>query len=273
MHTQTRRLLLNIGLLLSVVGGGGYFWWQAHQPAPTTQVQLSTLDKAAITRIALVRHPKSATGETIRLVKQGDQWQMQEPKQAAVNPVRVTQLLTLLDEKVAARYDASGKDLHQYGLEPPENVLELNDETFVFGLDNPISHNRYVLHAGKINLLSESVYGVLTGSALDLIANTLVSPPRTVKQLTLPSQFAAKPETAQNWQMADALRVEAWDGTGASQGQITLSLDDGSTLTLDLLTAQGDLVIGNKALGIRYILPDTLRADLLPVAVPPTPSP
>lgn len=164
MGTQTRRLLVNLALLLIVAGVGGRVWWQTSQPEKSPPTLLA-LGKGEITRIGIVRHPGTPQADSIRMEKQpGEQWQMLEPKQAKVNHTRITQLFTLLDETVTASYDATGKDLKQYALQPGNVALTLNGQTLLFGMENPVSHQRYILHDGRIKLVSEAVYGLLTGT-------------------------------------------------------------------------------------------------------------
>jgi hypothetical protein len=264
MGTQLRRLWLNLALLLLVAGLGGFAWWKTNQPEAMPDT-LTALQRADITHIAMTRYQEDGKPETIRLERQGESWHMLEPRQLPVNPLRIRQLLTLLDETVDAYYDAAGKDLKQYGLEPGKASLQLNTETFVFGTDNPISHKRYILHGGKIQLVSEAAFGLLTGDVLDLAANTLVPVGATVKSVVLPAMYNAKAAgIVQNWQVADALRVEVLDKALASKGKVTLTMADGTAINLDLLSTEGDLVLGNAALGIQYVLPDVQRKNLFP---------
>ena len=226
---------------------------------------LLTLTRADITRVTITREPGSAKPDIIRLERQGEHWRMLEPKQVEANPTRVSQLFTLLDEPVAASYDAAGKDLAQYGLAPGKVSVAFNDETLLFGMDNPISRQRYILHAGKIKLVSEAVSGLLTGEATALVANKLVPDGRSVKAVSLPEGYDAKAaDLVQHWQSADAIRVEAYAGE-ASKGKITLMLDDASKVELDLLSGDGELVLANIVSGVRYILAETQRRYLLPI--------
>lgn len=263
-NTQSRRLWLNLALSVLVGGLGAVAWWQSSQPAHLPETLL-TLTHAAITRVTITREPGSAKPDIIRLERQGDRWRMLEPKQVEANPARISQLFTLLDESVAASYDAAGKNLAQYGLEPGQVSVAFNDETLLLGTDNPISRQRYILHAGKIKLVSEAVFGLLTGEASALIANKLVPEGRSVKAVALPAGYNAKTaDLVQNWQSADALRVETYAGE-VSKGKITLTLDDGSHLEFDLLSSNGELVLANIVSGVRYILAETQWRYLLPI--------
>jgi len=262
--TQTRRWVLNLALLVLVGGLGALAWWQMQQPAaqPDTLLRLTRGD---ITRVTITRELGSAPPEVIRLERAGERWRMLEPKQVDANATRISQLFTLLDETVTASYDAAGKDLKQYGLEPGSASLAFNAETVVFGAENPISRKRYLLHDGKIKLVSEAVFGLLTGEATTLVANKLVPEGRTVKAVSLPAGFnASAAGLLQKWQSADALRVEAYAGE-ASQGKVVLTLDDGNKLTLDLLSDEGELVLANIVSGIRYVCAEPQRKILLPL--------
>ena len=261
--TQTRRLWLNLALLLLVGGLGAAAWWQSNQPVKLPETLLS-LTRADITRVTITREPGSAKPDIIQLEREGERWRMLEPKQGDANPVRISQLFTLLDETVMGSYDATGKDLKQYGLEPGEVSVAFNDQTVLFGTENPISRSRYLLHAGKIQLVSEAVFGLLTGEATALLANKLVPEGRSVKAVSLPEGFNAKAaDVLQNWQSADAIRVEAYAGE-MSKGQITLTLDDGSQIVLDLLSSDGELVLANIVSGVRYVMAETQWRHLLP---------
>lgn len=171
MGAMLRRMLLNLALLLLVAGVGVWGWQLARQPEKTSEALLS-LGKGEINQLIIMLRPGTAQVQTIRMQKYAaEQWKMLEPQQANVNPVRVTQLLTLLDEVVNASYDVQGKDLTQYALQPGNVTLTLNDQTLVFGMENPVSHQRYILHNGKIKLVSEAVYGLLIGAVQDWLAD------------------------------------------------------------------------------------------------------
>lgn len=262
-NAQTRRLLLNLVLLLLVAGLGGFVWWKNSQPEPA-QASLISLTRPDITRVIITRDADSARPDVIRLERSGEQWRMTEPLQMAANPARISQLFTLLDEAVDASYDAADKDLKQYGLDPATVSLAFNDQTLLFGDDNSISHKRYILTGGQIKLASEAVYGLLTGEPLDLVSNKLVPVGRSVKAVSLPEGYSSKPETLQNWQSADAIRLEKQEGKPDGDQQVTLTLDDGSKLVYALSQSSDDLVLVNEALGIRYILPETQRINLFP---------
>lgn len=260
---HTKRLYLNLSLLVVVLILGAIVWWQVSKPLSTAP-SLLALTKADINHITIKRNLDKDKPETIRLVKQAEQWRMLEPKNYAVNPIRMAQLFTLLDEPVEASYPAQGKDLKTYGLQPGKVELSFNDQALILGDDNPVSHKRYILHQGSIKLVSEAVVGLLQGDVLDLLSTKLVPPERTLQQVTLPDTYAKVAPLLQNWRLADAIQIEAWDGKGESKGQIVLSLDDGSQVNLSILNDQDEFILGNTSLGLRYKLVPGQMANLLP---------
>lgn len=265
MQTQTRQLWLNLILLLLTLGLGGWAWWYAQRP-PAAPQNLTTLPRETITRVVITRNAQDGKPETLQLERQAGQWYMTAPHRWPLNPVRLSQLFTLLDETVETRYDATGKDLQGYGLEPAVTRLQLNDQTFVFGIDNPVSHKRYILHDGKLSLVSEAVYGLLTGEAVALAANTPVPPGSPLAKVDLPAGYAPQQASGlvQDWQAASAIRVQVAGKSPASRGKIVLTLANGNRITLDLLTTEGELLLGNAELGLQYVFPETQRQQLLP---------
>lgn len=262
-NTHSKQLILNSVLLLIIGVLGFLVWWQVTKPSVVTTTLLP-IAKAEINVITLKRNLDSNAPEIIRLQKQGEQWYTLEPKSYPINHTRMTQLFTLLDESVDASYPAAGKDLQRYGLIPGKVELSFNEHKFLFGEDNPVSHKRYILSAGTIYLVSEAVSGLLQGDVLDLLATKLVPSGRTLKQVTLPDNYVRVPQLTQNWQSADAIQIDAWDGKGESKGQVVLNLDDGSQVILQILSDQGELVLGNTSLGLRYHLVEGQIANLMP---------
>lgn len=169
LSAQSRRLFLNLLLLVVIAVLGWLVWWQAGQPGDAPETLLD-LPQAGIHSITITRQPDSTMPDIIQLKKQADGWRMVEPEQAAIDAKRLKLLFTLLNETVEADYDASDKNLAQYGLEPGEVSVAFNDQILLFGGVNPVSKRRYILHEGRIKLISEAVYGVLTGDSRALLA-------------------------------------------------------------------------------------------------------
>ncbi len=273
--TQSRRLLLNL-LLLVLVGGLVWLagWWSGASqiPAPDHLLPL-TLDQ--VEQIEIERNPAASGTDVISLHKQGEGWQITQPQSMAANPVRVRQLLTLLDEPIEARYAAAGKDLQQYALDPGNVVVDFNQERVVLGMMNPVSNKRYARHADQIMLVADNVFGMLTGSWLDFAALKLVPADFIVKSVQLPAGHPAADTPVMDWQSAEAVRLEVLDATndkdtddkaGAYAGlpRIVLHSTEGASMEFVVLASEDELILGDVVRGIRFIVPAEQGKQLLP---------
>ncbi|MFN3786400.1 MAG: DUF4340 domain-containing protein, partial [Thiothrix sp.] len=147
MHVVRKRFLWNVLLLLLVTVLAGVVWWQANRSAVIPQ-RLLTLTRAEVQQVTLIQQPDTPQQTLIRLQRDGERWRITAPRQLAANPAKISQLFTLLDESVSASYAAEGKDLAQYGLQPPALKVQFNDASLLFGTENPVSRQRYFLHDG-----------------------------------------------------------------------------------------------------------------------------
>ena len=262
MSMMQKRLYLNLGLaalliaLLVVVIG--------LPQGTTTKAPLVTIPATDIQRIQIT---KPDDKDSILLLKQANIWYMQQPKQALVNPVRIAQLLTLTDEAIEADYDAQATDLSSFGLTPAHVSLQINEQRYDFGNLNPVSKQRYILTKGRLYLVSEGVDSLLTSKAFDWIDLQLVPENVPIKTVILPMGYRQIPELKQNWQSANAVRIEACTGQEPQQGSIKLILTNGQTLDYQWLKTHGEeLILCNSTLGLRYILPNQQQTHLLPEA-------
>lgn len=256
MSIVSKRLGWNLLLSLFVVALAGVAWWQAHRPN-VVQPSLVGLSSAEVQQVIITRQPDTAQQSVLHLQREGEQWRMTAPRQLATNPAKISQLFTLLDETVSASYPAEGKDLTQYGLQPPMLKVQFNDTTVLLGTENPVSQQRYFLRDGQLMLASEAIYALLNSDVLNWVANRLIPEKREVKAVNAPEGLSVKRDL-DYWQSLSALRVEDWDGKDAGKGKITLTLDDNSQVELVVLSLGEEWVLGNPALKLRYVLPSLL---------------
>ena len=259
MSLMQKRLYLNLGLLGLLIG---LIVVVIRLPTTeTTKAALVSIPRQKIQRIQ-IRKPNAL--DSIVLVKQTNTWYMQQPKQALVNPIRMAQLLTFTDDAIEADYDARGKDLSTFGLTPAHVSLQINEQHYDFGNLNPVSKQRYILNNGHLNLVSEGIDSLLTGSAFDWIDLQLVPESVPIKTVLLPTGYRQTPELKQNWQSATAVRIEACTGQESQKGTIELNLSNGQVLAYQWLQNSTDeLVLCNPASGLSYILPSQQQEYLL----------
>ncbi|WP_298607931.1 DUF4340 domain-containing protein [uncultured Thiothrix sp.] len=269
-----RRLAVNILLLWLVAGLAGLVWWQLQQKEQIAQsTRLLPLSLAEVNSVVVER--KQAGFETkLELKRTGEQWQVLQPQKIAANPVKVRQLFTLLDEKVESSYDSAGKDLAAYGLEPAELTVSINGYKLVLGNTNPVSNNRYILNAGKIQLVNEAVYSLLQENWANFVALKLVPESFNLTAVQLPESFAALPQLVSNWKNAEAIRVEAFDPQKLTPEMQSLVLKGATeTRKLTIVNLKDEIVLADLAKQLAYVLPISEAAQLFPAKTGLEPAP
>lgn len=159
MGVQRNRTLLNVGLLLLLVALAGAAWWQSQQK--TDGAVLLALDRSQITRLTIERNLSDEQPELLVFERKAGKWVMLQPQAGDADETRIAHLMTLLGERVENRYSSQGQDLTQFELQPGHVRVTFNDQALVLGMSNPVSQHRYVLHAGDIKLVNETVFGAL----------------------------------------------------------------------------------------------------------------
>lgn len=260
-----RRLSINVLLLMLVVGLAGLVWWQAQQKDQQAQsARLLPITLAEVSSI-LVERTEDGLEHKLELKRTGEQWELTQPIQAAANPIKVRQLVTLLDEKVESSYSSANKDLKAYGLEPPTLAVSFNGSKLVLGTNNPVSNNRYILNAGQIQLVNETIYSLLHEDWVNFVSLKLVADKLQLKSVQLPAGFAELPQLAANWKAAEAIRVEAFDPQKVAPEMQKVVLK-GATETSELLiiNLKDVIVLADASKQLAYVLPISQAAQLFP---------
>lgn len=260
-----RRLSVNTALLLIVLGLAGVVWWQLQQKEQQVQgSHLLPLTIGDVTSI-LVERKKDGLETKLELQRNGEQWSLVQPLKIEANSVKVRQLVTLLDEKVEATYPSANKDLKAYGLEPPDLAVTFNGNKLILGSTNPVSNNRYILNQGQIQLVNETVYGLLHEDWSNFVALKLVSDTFQLKKVKLPTGFADLPQLISNWKTAEAIRVDAFDPQRITPEMQKVMLE-GATQTKELVIVnlKDEIVLADTSKKLAYILPISQAAQLFP---------
>lgn len=268
-----RRLGVNLGLLVLVLGLAGLVWWQLQQKEQALQsARVLPLSLSEVNSVVVERKQEGMDSKLV-LKREGEQWQLVEPQQLAANPIKVRQLFTLLDEKVESSYPSAGKDLSAYGLNPAELSLSINGHQLVFGQTNPVSNNRYLLNAGQIQLVNEAVYSLLQEPWVNFVALQLVPDDFQLSAVQLPSGFAELPQLVSNWKNAEALRIDSFDPQKltADLPRVVLTGSSG-TRELVVVNLKEDIVLADPVKQLTYVLPISQAAQLFPAKTSLEPS-
>jgi len=137
-----------------------YLSRQVEQQASAGFISLSTeLEQVSFRR---------AAQEPLLLQRQAGEWWLKEPFQAPIDPLRMRALLNIATAKVYSQYELAGLNLVEFGLEPPQGVLQLGEVELLFGDKSP-SGKRYVSTAERLYLLDDQHLPLLVANGRELV--------------------------------------------------------------------------------------------------------
>lgn len=270
LSVTMRRFGLNLVLLLIVLGLAGLVGWQLQQRAqPGQSTRLLPLTLADLNSIVVERQDEGVLSQLV-LKRDGEQWSLVQPVLAEANPIKLRQLVTLLDEKVEASYPRANKDLTRYGLEPRQRMISFNGNELVLGDTNPVSNYRYILNGEQIQLVNETIYSLLTEAWVNFISLQLVPTTFQLTAVQLPAGFAESPQLVSAWKTAQAIRLDALDPQAINPDlqKVILSSTTQQGVTehkeLLILNLKDELVLGDVTKQVAYVLPISQAAQLFP---------
>ncbi|MEJ2632217.1 MAG: DUF4340 domain-containing protein [Acidihalobacter sp.] len=276
----TRRLLLNLVLLLVVAGLAVFVFYPRPKPAPPGIAVAPHIDTAAVRHIRIERRSRPA----LVFERNNGDWHLTAPISARANPLMMRALLELPRERSAKRYAAAGLDLSRYGLKPPRASVHFGSVRIDLGGDNSLNQLRYVLSGDGLYLVTDRLSSLPESAAVNWVSLSLLSPKAHIVRLQLPAlDIRAKQPTGwtlqpapahysadqvvallEAWQRATALQLSAAPEAPAStQGDIRIELAGGRRLRLQIVATKPQLVLRNPALGVEYRLPGGAAGRLL----------
>lgn len=264
-RVSMRRLVVNLFLSVLLVGLAGLVWWQLQQKEQQAQSsRLLPLSLADVNSV-VVEYQQEGSETKLELKREGEYWQLLQPQQIDANPLKVRQLFTLLDETVESSYPSAGKDLSAYGLDPAELSLSINGYKLVLGNTNPVSNNRYILNAGQIQLVNETVYSLLQEAWVNFVSLKLVPESFKLNAVQLPEGFTELPSLLSHWKNAEAIRVEAFDPQQLTPKMQRLVLK-GATETRELVIVKltDEIILADPTRQLAYVLPISQATALFP---------
>jgi hypothetical protein len=179
MRWQTTAAL---ALLLAVLGGFYYLyevrWGPGREEATARKGRVFAADTKDVTAIELKR-----AGESVRLQREGDAWQLLEPVKARASRPTVDEVLAnVLTAKIDREIDPSPKSPADFGLDKPaaEFTLTLKDGKTLgleLGAKNPTGVWVYARERGKpaVFVLGESVLRDATRPVADFRDRTILA--------------------------------------------------------------------------------------------------
>ena len=278
-----KRSYLNVALLLVAGGLGAALWFG--QKKEEKGPPLTPLKPAAITRIA-VEHPGKPV---IRLEKKGEAWLLTEPVKSETDKYEIGGILALADLELKSTLDAASVDRKELELDPPKYSVILDDTRIDLGGTEPIKYRRYVSAGGVTGLVDDPPSAALDADYADLVSKSLLPEGTNLRSIELPGltldktadgawtspqQGDAAPaqiaQLAESWRNAKAMWNAAEPREGSTGDAVRLTLDDGRTIELVVVTRDPQLILSSKVLGVRYTLSKALVDELFKIPAAPS---
>jgi|GEM_PF-6761280 len=137
---KQQRTLLLVLLGACAVMAAAIFFIRSND-APQAQ---AGIDKSSITRITITQ----ASGDTIVVERQGEQWQITQPTNQAANSNRIDPLLSVAAIKPS--YPSSEVNREAAGLTQPIASIAFNGQVFNIGKADVSDKRRYAEHDGHV---------------------------------------------------------------------------------------------------------------------------
>jgi hypothetical protein len=276
-----RRNLLNLVLAAGVATLGAIAWFG--QNKPEQKAMLTALTPAEVQKIAI----EHAGEPTIQLERRGPTWHLVQPVDARADGYTADSIAALAATPVESTVESAAKRA-ELGLEPPAFWVTLNDERIGFGGEEPLRHQRYVLHGDAVALIEPPAGAALDDDWTDLVARELLPPGAPIRRIVLPELVAEKnaegkwtapghddipPDRLQTlataWKAARANWTSAADPGDADKPVARIELEQGPIVELHIVSQSPQLVLADTRLGVRYTLGGESARDLLNLPVPP----
>ncbi len=155
--TNTKRLLLNLGLLALVIALVSFVVTREEDADDTykTLYDISIGDDAK----ELIIHSEGRDDVVIQL--ENEIWKVVKPSIFLADKDKISHLFTLLSENAESSYAIKDKNLASYGLDKDELSISFNGVKMIFGKLNDVTGKRFILKGDRMYLISETISGLM----------------------------------------------------------------------------------------------------------------
>ena len=195
-------------------------------------------------------------------------WNMITPLQFQANRARIESILKILETKSYKQFNLDEVDIAQFALRNPAIILELNENKFSFGTNNPINQRRYILFNKKIHMIDDFHFPQLTTNAAYFAETKLLPDKANIISITFPEYTiqlnngkwqASIPEYDEEkvkqiinkWGKISAISVSKYE---KQEGQKTITINSmsGQEINFAIVATAPYLILGREDLGIQY---------------------
>ena len=274
------RLLLNLALMLGVAA---LILFVIYGPANTTQPSHKPISNLALDTISHIEI-RYNNKQKILFNKNDSQWFVQKPFKYRASEFQILSLLSIAHKSSYATIKITKNELSKYGLDKPAYSLTLDNNTFNFGITDPLNFRRYVLFNNTVYLIDDEKYRFLAQEPVKFFSKSLLPPQKTIVKITT-SDFTLKKNDQQQWALtpdkqninADEKNklIDAWRHAQAhdiniidniiNPGLQTAIIDfmDKTQLTFHLVENTDQLFFIRNDLGLKFELNKINKSNLL----------
>lgn len=156
-RNRANLLLLGIALLL----GAGVLLLP--EPRPAQPPPAVAFERTAVDRITLERLDE---GEALQLERRQGSWFVSRPAERPADGARIAQALVALGTRTSSCYPAAEEEPSEFGLEPPQAELWLDDLRIEFGY-RAHDGRRYIRAQGRLCLIADVTLPLLVAELAD----------------------------------------------------------------------------------------------------------
>ncbi|MBI5041056.1 MAG: DUF4340 domain-containing protein [Gammaproteobacteria bacterium] len=269
------RVLLNLFLLIGVLVLIAVVFYKPGIEPPKEIPPLTTLTREQVAKIEIIRD-----GNTVKLERVKNGWQVVGAVPLAADTTQVDALLALLDTRPQRSYAANTLDLAKLNLQPAQTTVHFDTTEICFGDTDPLDGLRYVQLGDQVHLIMDSYQSILQSKRAQFASRKLLPAGADIVALDLPKLKLTKQD--KGWKVepapeklsADAPQklVQAWKNTSAlwvreyqkaASQPVSITLADGKHIAFELRGGDGEYVLARPDLGVQYQLPEDMAKPLL----------
>jgi len=133
--------------------------------------KITTLKQENINQIEITR----LTSKSLKFQKKREHWYMVSPYQVRANTYYIESLLQLTKASSKSQFTISKDEYKKFKLEPAQATLKLNNQIFLFGTNQSLNLNRYILSNNKLYLIPDRFFYLLNIITTGYIDHALIS--------------------------------------------------------------------------------------------------
>jgi hypothetical protein len=271
-----RQLFINLGLAALVLLLVLAVWLSNREAPPPEKTPVTNLDPAAIGSIRI----RNSSGEFL-LERRESGWRMSYPYVVAANDARVAKLLQIAGADSLESFPAPAEGLAEFGLEPPQAVLDLGSTRIEMGSTNPINHHRYLRIGDTLHLIRDRFPHHLLAGAEGFVSLRLIPAGGSITAIRTPDWRLSRGEDGellldpplpelsvddlqlklQRWQQAHAARALPLAKERATPDLELILEDEEHPLRFLIVREKNRVLLLRQELGLAFRLPT--GSDLL----------